>query len=110
MYSAWRQRRENRKEFKEAGIDRVREMVRRSNYYSSPTKMRNARKWVHEQDYFYQRIGLRVAILMAAIAATGLILKWNGDHQASIVPVNAPAPSEVSQPQSGPRPPTQSSK
>jgi hypothetical protein len=103
--------RAHRKEFKEAGVDYVREMVRRSNYYSSPEKMRDARKWVYEQDHYYQRLTVCLTVVGIVVgAATTLVVKWIELHQAPSVSANAPAPSTANPSRPSTEPPTQRSK
>jgi hypothetical protein len=103
--------RAHRREFEEAGIDHVREMVRRSNYYASPEKMRDARKWVYEQDHYYAWLTVRLTVVgMILGVATTLAVKWIEFHQVPAVSANAPAPLTANPSQPGTTPPAQQSK
>src|SRR5207253_1906417 len=99
---------ENRKEFKATGVYDVRRMADGNVY--APEKLKDARKWLYEQDHYYQRMGFWVALVATLIALATFAVKWIADRQAPTASAISPAPITANAPKSEKESQTQPSK
>jgi hypothetical protein len=68
--ASWRKRREWRTEFKSLGVRQTSERERISAWYATPGKLKEARRWLREQERRPYLIGAAIGAL--ATIATGI--------------------------------------
>jgi hypothetical protein len=85
-------RRQDSKEFEEAGYDHVKALVNRGIY--SGEKLKNGRRWIWRHDHYYARVAMWVSIAALLLSCATCVSNYLLPDRSSVVSARPTIPAK----------------